>query len=233
MGGAGEHLEKAITRMVRTGGPAASAAAMRMALATNKRHGEVERLHTRRAVRPYGTNRRKQTCRPCLDVRAHHAADGHCGPAPMRPSDPSRNAGTPLAASVACARQRRTDHPPNLPCNGQRRLTHGLSPFDDCRALAMRGGRRGGRSRRPKKESPQAVERLRAKTYSKEVEMIVSNQALGYTARRGAAARGAAEGHVGRVVDAALRALAGIALALLITGVAPLAAAAIAIGALG
>lgn len=62
--------------------------------------------------------------------------------------------------------------------------------------------------------------------------MIVSNQALGYTARRGAAARGAAEGHVGRFMDAALRALAGIALALLLTGVAPVAAAALAIGAI-
>ena len=82
------------------------------------------------------------------------------------------------------------------------------------------------------KESPQAVERLRAKTYSKEVEMIVSNKANGYAARRGAAARGAAEGHVGRIVDAALRALAGVALALLLTGVAPVALAALAIGAL-
>ena len=60
------------------------------------------------------------------------------------------------------------------------------------------------------KESPQAVERLRAKTYSKEVEMIVSN----------------------RIMDAALRALAGVALALLLTGVAPVALAALAIGAL-
>lgn len=70
------------------------------------------------------------------------------------------------------------------------------------------------------------------KTYSKEVEMIVSDTAKGNTARRGAAARGAAEGHVGRVVDAALRALAGVALALLLTGVAPVALAALAIGAL-
>lgn len=60
------------------------------------------------------------------------------------------------------------------------------------------------------KESPQAVERLRAKTYSKEVEMIVSN----------------------RIMDAALRVLAGVALALLLTGVAPVALAALAIGAL-
>lgn len=82
------------------------------------------------------------------------------------------------------------------------------------------------------KESPQAVERLRAKTYSKEVEMIVSDTANGYTSRRGAAVRGAAEGHVGRVVGGALRALAGIALALLLTGVAPVAVAALAIGAL-
>lgn len=82
------------------------------------------------------------------------------------------------------------------------------------------------------KESPQASERLRAKTYSKEVEMIVSDTANGYAARRGAAARGAAGGHVGRVVDAALRALAGVALALLLTGVAPVALAALAIGAL-
>ena len=57
--------------------------------------------------------------------------------------------------------------------------------------------------------------------------MIVSNQENGYSARRGAA-----EGHVGRVVDAALRALAGVALALLLTGVAPIALAALAIGAL-
>lgn len=82
------------------------------------------------------------------------------------------------------------------------------------------------------KESPQAVERLRAKTYSKEVEMIVSNQTYGYATRRGAAARGAAEGHVGRVMDGALQILAGIALALLLTGVAPVALAALAIGAL-
>ena len=61
-----------------------------------------------------------------------------------------------------------------------------------------------------RKKSPQAVERLRAKTYSKEVEMIVSN----------------------RIMDAALRALAGVALALLLTGVAPVALAALAIGAL-
>lgn len=82
------------------------------------------------------------------------------------------------------------------------------------------------------KESPQAVERLRAKTYSKEVEMIVSDKANGYSARRGAAARGAAEGDVGRVVEGTLRVLAGIALALLLTGVAPIALAALAIGAL-
>ena len=62
--------------------------------------------------------------------------------------------------------------------------------------------------------------------------MIVSNQENGYSARRGAAARGASEGYVGRVVDAALRALAGVALALLLTGVAPVALAALAIGAL-
>lgn len=62
--------------------------------------------------------------------------------------------------------------------------------------------------------------------------MIVSDTANGYSARRGAAARGAAEGHVGRIVDAALRALAGVALALLLTGVAPVALAALAIGAL-
>lgn len=62
--------------------------------------------------------------------------------------------------------------------------------------------------------------------------MIVPNQTYGYAARRGAAVSGAAEGHVGRIMDAALRALAGIALALLLTGVAPLAAAALAIGAL-
>ena len=83
-----------------------------------------------------------------------------------------------------------------------------------------------------KKESPQAVERLRAKTYSKEVEMIVSDTANGYAARRGSAARGAAEGDVGRIVEGTLRALAGVALALLLTGVAPVAIAALAIGAL-
>lgn len=82
------------------------------------------------------------------------------------------------------------------------------------------------------KESPQAVERLRAKTYSKEVEMIVPNQENGYASRRGAAARGAAEGDVGRVVEGTLRVLAGVALALLLTGVAPVALAALAIGAL-
>lgn len=62
--------------------------------------------------------------------------------------------------------------------------------------------------------------------------MIVSDTANGYSARRGAAARGAAEGDVGRIMDAALRALAGVALALLLTGVAPVALAALAIGAL-
>ena len=62
--------------------------------------------------------------------------------------------------------------------------------------------------------------------------MIVSNQENGYAARRGAAARGSAEGHVGRIMDAAIRALAGVALALLLTGVAPVALAALAIGAL-
>ena len=71
------------------------------------------------------------------------------------------------------------------------------------------------------------------KTYSKEVEMIVPNQANGYSARRWSAARGAAEGDVGRIVEGTLRVLAGVALALLLTGVAPMAACALAFALLG
>lgn len=97
----------------------------------------------------------------------------------------------------------------------------------------MRGGRRGGRSRGwPKKKARRRWSAYGPKTYSKEVEMIVSDTANGYAARRGAAARGAAEGDVGRIVEGTLRALAGVALALLLTGVAPVALAALAIGAL-
>ena len=75
----------------------------------------------------------------------------------------------------------------------------------------MRGGRRGGRSRGwQKRKARRRWSAYGPKTYSKEVEMIVSN----------------------RIMDAALRALAGVALALLLTGVAPVALAALAIGAL-